>query len=295
MGGLSLVFSGQGMQHPQMLPWLDEQRIEGMPGWRRALEDPAWAARNANAQPLLTAVALAAWQDLAPLLPRPEAIAGYSVGELAAFAVAGVFDAQTAQTLAVQRAAAMDRCPSGGLVAVSNLAPDSIAILCTATGCHVAIENGFDAVVLGGPRDALLVMQAQAEAAGAHCTPLRVEVPSHTPAMRPAAEAFATLLASLPLHAPTLPLFSNASGARLWNAPQAAEALAAQIARTVRWAACMDQIHARRVTCVLEIGPGAALARLWNQRHPDVPARSVDEFRSVAAIVDWVARQTGHG
>ena len=295
MSGLALVFSGQGMQHPQMLPWLDEQRIVEMPGWRKALEDPAWAARNANAQPLLTAVSLAAWQDLVPLLPRPEAVAGYSVGELAAFAVAGVFDAQTARALAVQRAAAMDRCPAGGLVAVSGLAPDAIEALCTATACHVAIENGFDAVVLGGPREALAAMQTQAEAAGAHCTPLRVEVPSHTPAMQPAAEAFAALLAGLPLRAPTVPLFSNASGERLWNAPQAAHALAAQIARTVRWAACMDQIHARRVTCVLEIGPGAALARLWNQRHPDVPARSVDEFRSVAAIVAWVARQTRQG
>jgi [acyl-carrier-protein] S-malonyltransferase len=46
----------------------------------------------------------------------------------------------------------------------------------------------------------------------------------------------------------------------------------------------------RRVGCVLEIGPGAALARMWNQRFPDVPARSVDEFRSRSAIVDWVKR-----
>ncbi|MDY0746673.1 acyltransferase domain-containing protein [Paucibacter sp. R3-3] len=291
--GLAVVFSGQGMQHPQMLPWLDERRVADMPGWRKALEDPAWAARNANAQPLLTGLALAAWQDLAPLLPRPEAVAGYSVGELAAFAVAGVFEPSTAQALAVQRAAAMDRCPPGGLVAVTGLAPDAIAALCTTTGCHVAIENGFDTVVLGGPHASLAAMRAQAEVSGAHCTPLRVEVSSHTPAMQPAADAFATLLADLTLRAPTLPLFSNACGERLWNAPQAADALAAQIARTVRWATCMDQIQARRATCVLEIGPGGALARLWNQRHPGVQARSVDEFRSVAAVADWVARQIG--
>jgi len=290
--GLALVFSGQGMQHPQMLPWLDERRIADMPGWRQALEDPAWAARNTNAQPLLAGLALAAWQDLAPFLPRPEAVAGYSVGELAAFAVAGVFEPPVAQALAVQRAAAMDRCPPGGLVAVSGLAPDAIEALCAATNCHVAIENGFDAVVLGGPHEALAAVQARAEAAGAHCTPLRVEVPSHTPAMQPAAEAFATLLAGLPLQAPALPLFGNATGTRLWTTAQAATALAAQIARTVQWAACMDQIHARGVRCVLEIGPGAALARLWNQRHPHIPARSADEFRSVSAIADWVTKHT---
>jgi [acyl-carrier-protein] S-malonyltransferase len=65
-----------------------------------------------------------------------------------------------------------------------------------------------------------------------------------------------------------------------------------QIAQTVRWSACMDQIHMRRVGCVLEIGPGAALARMWNQRFPDVPARSVDEFRREASVVDWVQRHS---
>ena len=55
----------------------------------------------------------------------------------------------------------------------------------------------------------------------------------------------------------------------------------------------MDHIHSRHLGCVLEIGPGAALARMWNQRFPDVQARSVDEFRSVSAITDWVLRLGG--
>jgi [acyl-carrier-protein] S-malonyltransferase len=42
---------------------------------------------------------------------------------------------------------------------------------------------------------------------------------------------------------------------------------------------------------VLEVGPGAALASMWNRRFPDVPARSADEFRSADAVVDWVLRR----
>jgi [acyl-carrier-protein] S-malonyltransferase len=46
------------------------------------------------------------------------------------------------------------------------------------------------------------------------------------------------------------------------------------------------------VGCVLEIGPGAALARMWNQRYPDVPARSADEFHSLSAVVRWIERSS---
>ncbi|HMC16716.1 MAG TPA: ACP S-malonyltransferase, partial [Albitalea sp.] len=106
----ALVFSGQGTQHPAMLPWLGEDAIVrdmstrlGTTDWRSALADPAWAECNANAQMMLTGLALSAWHQLAPTLPSPSAIAGYSVGELASFSAAGVFDARTALELARRR------------------------------------------------------------------------------------------------------------------------------------------------------------------------------------------------
>jgi [acyl-carrier-protein] S-malonyltransferase len=40
---------------------------------------------------------------------------------------------------------------------------------------------------------------------------------------------------------------------------------------------------------VLEIGPGSALASMWNKRYPEVPARSVDEFRSERSVREWVS------
>jgi [acyl-carrier-protein] S-malonyltransferase len=50
----------------------------------------------------------------------------------------------------------------------------------------------------------------------------------------------------------------------------------------------MDAIAAQRVDAVLEIGPGQALARMWLERCGEIPARSVDDFRSAAAIVKWL-------
>ncbi|GKS97758.1 acyltransferase domain-containing protein [Acidovorax sp. SUPP3434] len=293
----ALVFSGQGMQHPDMLPWLADgapvravnERL-GVRDWRAALQDTDWAARNAHAQVLLTGLSLAAWDALSPLLPPPAAVAGYSVGELAAFSAAGVFDAGTALSLAQARAEAMDRCAAGhpgGLIGVSRMAPAAIDALVRDTGLAVAIRNGPDSVVLGGALAALDRAEALATAQGGHCTRLRVGVASHTPALQPAADAFRQVLEGTAFARPRTALFSNAAD-RIASVPQAREALAAQIARTVRWDECMDNLHARGVRCVVEVGPGQALAKMWNARYPGVPARACDEFRSAQALAAWV-------
>jgi [acyl-carrier-protein] S-malonyltransferase len=295
--GYALVFSGQGTQHAAMLPWLEDDDMVrslcerlGVSAWRRAAADDAWLQRNAVAQPLLTGLALAAWQQLAARLPPPAAVAGYSVGELAAFSAAGVFDAQTALELACRRAAAMDAAAAarpGRLMAVSHAGPHEIDAACADTGVSVAIRNGPAAVVLGGDVAALARAEHLLAAQGARCTHLRVGVASHTPSMQAAAAAFDGVLAAHTLAAPRWPLFSNAAD-RVRSAGDARHALTAQIASTVRWDECMDNLHARGVDCVLELGPGAALARLWNERYPGTPARCCDEFRSVQGIQAWL-------
>lgn len=300
--GYAVIFSGQGMQHAAMLPWLAEhdlvenmQRDLGISNWRMQLEDETWASSNTSAQVLLTGLHLAAWAQLSEALPPPAAVAGYSVGELASFAAAGVFDASFALGLAGTRARAMDQCAErapGSLLAVSGITSAQVETLCAESGCTIAIENDSHAFVLGGGITELGSAELKAQARGAKCTRLRVQVSSHTPSMHEAADAFALALNAQPLRTPQVPLFSN-MGERITNSPQAARALALQIEQTVRWSTCMDHIHARRIGCVLEIGPGAALARMWNQRFTDVPARSIDEFRSLSAIVNWVLRNSG--
>lgn len=295
----ALLFSGQGHQHPAMLPWLAADSIVhdmiarlGVEDWRGALADPAWAERNDHAQTLLTGLALAAWNQLAPLVAPPTAIAGHSVGELAAFSAAGVLEAEATLALAQQRAAAMDACAAqapGGLLAVTGLSRPRVQSLCVETGLALAIRNGPDSVILGGPSAALAQAQRTALLEGAQCTRLRVNVASHTPWMREAADRFARTLEGVAFQAPQVALFSNAAD-RIRDAASARSALAAQIATTVRWDECMDNVMARQVRCVLEIGPGQALARMWNQRYPTVPARACDEFRSAAAIAAWLVR-----
>lgn len=296
----ALVFSGQGLQHPDMLAWLARDELMATldanlgSDWRQRLAVPLEASHNRRAQVLLTATACAAWAQLQKWVEPPAFVAGYSVGELAAFAAAGVFDAHTAVDLAGHRAECMDAAAAAaaatGLVGVSGASHGGIDRLCASHDLDVAIRIDEGTAVLGGLRPSLNSATADAMSQGWRTTPLNVAMASHTRWMRPAAASFDQVLAGVALKRPALTLFTNALG-RVRDATGAKTALARQIAQTVAWADCLDAIAAHRVQAVLEIGPGAALARMWQERQADVPARSADEFRSAAAIVAWLKRQ----
>jgi [acyl-carrier-protein] S-malonyltransferase len=297
---LAVLFPGQGTQHPGMLPWLDAAGAEAlMPlvdalgaDWRARLDDPTWTQRNDVAQPLITGLCIVAWRVLGELLPAPAVVAGYSVGELAAFHAAGVFSARDAMTLAQRRAELMDASTHGvvtGLLALADASPGLVDELCRAHDLAVAIRFARDRVVVGGARSALAAAAVDALRAGATTTPLGLAIASHTPWMADAVEPFGTVLARVAFERPQIALIADHEAGLLWDADDLKRALALQLATTIRWDECMSAVAERGTTCVLEMGPGASLSRLWNARYPEVPARSVDEFSTPAAIAAWVA------
>lgn len=300
---LALLFPGQGTQHPQMLPWLEQAPEAAAPltamasligaDWRSRLSDPAWASSNAVAQPLLVGIELATWRCLAPRLPAPAVVAGYSVGELAACAAAGVFDAETALALSRLRADCMDQSVAGvdtGLLAVGDLPVDEIRAWAARHGLALAIRLGPDSAIVGGESACLRAAAQDPAVARGRLTPIAARVASHTAWMDEAAGAFARHLGSLTLHAPTTAIVCNFSGAATRRPAELMRCLGSQIASTVLWDTCMESIAERGVTCVLEVGPGATLAAQWKKSFPHIPVRSTDEFRSPQAVADWVAR-----
>jgi [acyl-carrier-protein] S-malonyltransferase len=261
------------------------------------------------------AVEVAAWACLKDHLPAPAVVAGYSVGELAAFSAAGVFDAatgpgvdgacaaggsalagaSTAVALSRLRAAAMDRSASGtstGLLAIRDVPAETIAACCERHGLAVAIRLGPDRAVVGGPAESLQRAMADPALAAGQVSRLAVQVASHTPWMQAAVADFAAQLRGLALQAPRVPLVSNFTGAAVpRSAEEAALCLSAQLASPVLWDACLEAVAERQPACVLEVGPGTTLATMWRASHPGIPVRSVDEFRSAEAVVAWVRRQ----
>ncbi len=298
----AVLFSGQGTQHPGMLPWLESHAasqptlkvMEGVLGtdWRHALQDARTRSPNAFAQPLIVGTSVAAWAALASQLGEPPvAVAGYSVGELAAFACAGVFTAEAALRLAVRRAAHMDAAVAGlqtGLLSVSGLHLEQV--LQSVRGLECAIHIGAGQGIYAGER-ALLLNAAQAlTQQGAVCKLLEISVASHSSWMASAAQAFARDLVSLDFARPRPAVVLNASGTSTRDPQTLRTALHTQIASTVQWAACMDTLAEQGVACVLEVGAGTTLSKMWNQRHPQIPARALEDFRDAAGAAGWVQK-----
>lgn len=123
--------------------------------------------------------------------------------------------------------------------------------------------------------------------------PVGVEVASHTPLMLDATAAFREPLARVPVQpapSPGTRLFSGIDGAMVLNGPADLDTLALQLSQPVQWAACLDACVEAGADAFLELGPGRALAEMAASAHPGLPARSVDEFKSVAGLGAWLAR-----
>jgi [acyl-carrier-protein] S-malonyltransferase len=303
----ALLFPGQGSQHAEMLRWLDAEphaaaALRGMcrrlgDDWRERMPTPAWLDSNAVAQVLVTGVCLAAWAALSARLSAPPAVvAGYSVGELAAYAAAGVFDVEQALALAVRRAAAMDAAGAGtptGLLSVSGMDEAAVLMRCADLALETAIRIDVAHVIVAGTLAALDEAERRLPPQGASCRRLGVALASHSSWMRPAAAAFSRALEPLSFLPVRCPIAVNAGGAATRDAAALKRALSRQIDHPVSWDACMDTVAERRVDRVLELGPGTALARMWRVRHPRIPVRSLEDFRDAAGAAAWLKRDTG--
>ena len=318
----AILCSGQGGQSLSMLDswqadplaqvarehWARWQAQQQAADWAQVLRQPESLFHNGVAQSVIVAYGVALWQALAAHLPAPALVAGYSVGELTAWHVAGSLDAAQVLAMVRVRAQLMDaQChqagpaDSGGattasgqvMLALTGLHAGSLPTLLAQYGAYLAIDNGAASVVLGGWRNDLLALAQAASALGARAQMLALQVASHTPLMQAAQLPWLQHLQAAHWQAPICPVLAGIDGQRISQASQVCTTLAQQISQTVRWAACMDALAQSNVDAVLELGPGSALARMMQARHPQLPCRSLADFRSLGGALQWLQRQLG--
>jgi [acyl-carrier-protein] S-malonyltransferase len=221
---------------------------------------------TAVTQPLVAALSLLAAEELARRvnLPADVPVAGHSVGELTAAAVAGVLTADEAVAFAAVRgremAAACVLEPTG-MSAVLGGDPDEVTAVLTKLGLVPANRNGAGQVVAAGPLEAL------AELAGnrpdrTRVTALPVAGAFHTRYMAPAEQALADHAATLTPKNPFRPLLSNADGRVVADGAEVLRRLVAQVTRPVRWDCCMVTLHTLGVTATVELPPAGTLSGL---------------------------------
>jgi [acyl-carrier-protein] S-malonyltransferase len=301
---LALLCPGQGAQHPAMFDRVRDNAAarDVLDGVSDVLGQDVFAAAgaearfdNALAQPLLCAASLAQWQALRAQLPTPGMVAGYSIGELAAHAIAGSIDTRSCLALAAQRASLMDAAsPAGaGMQAVLGLDRARVESLCVAHAVHVAIANGRDHFIVGGALTGLQALAEEARAAGAEIRPLPVAVPSHTPLLQAAVPAFAAALDAVDWQRPQLPVLAGIDARLVRDRAGMVHTLSAQLAQTIEWAQLMRQLFERGARVFLQLGPGTALARMVASAYPCCEVRAVEEFQHLDGAAAWVHSALG--
>ncbi|MEV4132253.1 acyltransferase domain-containing protein [Dactylosporangium sp. NPDC049742] len=299
---LAVLAPGQGSQKPGFLtPWLALPGAEARLRWWSVLAgvdlvhlgteaDADEIKDTAKTQPLLVAAALLAAEQL-PMYDTT-IVAGHSVGELAAAALAGVLSPETAVTLAAVRgremAAACALEPTG-MSAVLGGDPDEVIAAIDAAGLYPANRNGAGQVVAAGSLAGLEKLAA-APPARTRIITLQVAGAFHTPYMAPAEEALAAIAAGVPTAAPAKLLLSNRDGAVVEHGPSMLQRLVKQVTAPVRWDLCMTALADLGVTAVIELAPAGTLAGLVKRTIKGIEIVTVHTPDDLTAARDVITR-----
>ncbi|WP_094765396.1 ACP S-malonyltransferase [Luteococcus japonicus] len=309
---LAIVAPGQGAQTPGFLaPWLQlpsfAERLTAL-GEVAQLDLAAHGTTSdadtirdtAVAQPLLVASAIATAAELlgeAGADQRVGAVAGHSVGELAAAAIAGVLGEDEAITLVRERGRAMAEASAlrpTSMTAVIGGDRDEVLAAIEAAGLTPANNNGSGQIVAAGTVEQLEAFAEQAPKR-TRLFPLSVAGAFHTVHMEPAVAHLREVAATVEPRDASLALLSNRDGQVVTSGADYLERLINQVANPVRWDLCMATLAEQGITGMLELTPAGTLTgiakrnlkgvELFNLNTPD----QLDEARA------FVEQHAGNG
>ena len=274
---LAIVAPGQGAQSPGFLtPWVENPTFRERLVWLSAVSgldlvhygteaDADTIRDTAVAQPLLVASSLLAALELFPhpadAFERIGAVAGHSVGELAAAAGARVITAEQAMVLVRERGKAMAEASAAtptGMTAVLGGDREEVLAAIDKQGLTAANDNGPGQIVAAGTLEQLHAF-ADEPPGKARLMPLSVAGAFHTQHMEPAVGHLARLARSVSTHDPRTRVISNRDGKVVHDGRDVLARLVGQIASPVRWDLCMETMEDLGVTGILEMPPAGTL------------------------------------
>jgi [acyl-carrier-protein] S-malonyltransferase len=231
---------------------------------------------TAVTQPLIVALSLLAFQELGRRITLPDdlVVAGHSVGELAAAAMAGVLKADDAVALAAVRgremAAACALEPTG-MAAVMGGDRDEVVSWLAEFDLTAANQNGAGQIVAAGPLDALDKIVEATERPASKVIKLKVAGAFHTRFMAPARDALREKAKGIRVADPVRPLLSNADGQVVSDGNEVLGRLVAQVTSPVRWDLCMATMAAHGATAIVELPPAGTLTGLAKRELKGTP------------------------
>lgn len=302
---LVILAPGQGSQKPGfMSSWLElpifRTKLEEFSDAisldlikHGALSDEETIRDTAIAQPLIVSasIATAALLDTTNL----SGVAGHSVGEVAAAAIANVLTDTQAMQLVNVRAKAMAHAAASSevtsMAAVLGGEVETVIARLNELGLSAANYNGAGQIVAAGSKAGIDKLVAEGPA-GSKVIPLSVAGAFHTSYMLPAVSELESFTSSLSISNTQLSLWSNQSGQLVSDGNEFISLLVGQVANSVRWDLCMDSMVKAGVTAVIEVSPAGTLAGLAKRGMTGVEIVALKEPKDLEAAQDLLNRST---
>lgn len=286
---IAYVFPGQGSQKPGMGLRLHDESEAARAVFAQASEGAGRDLRTLlattddnnlrgtdNAQPALYVTSVAA---AAALGGTPDVLAGHSVGEFAALAVAGIVSVEDGARLVQTRGNLMARAGEevpGTMAAILGLDRDPLqAVLDGIDGVVViANDNCPGQLVISGEVAAVEAACVAAKEAGAkRALPLSVSGAFHSPLMEASAAEFRKALDTVEFR-PGRPVIANVTADVVTDPADWPELLERQLRSPVRWTETVRTMRRMGVTEAVELGIGEVLSGLFKRTEPEIATRS---------------------
>ena len=279
MGKTAFLFSGQGAQVPGMMQDIAEASAAAKQVFETAdavlgrdISGLTFSGTQEdlnlthNTQPCMIAAELAAYAALTEKGAKPDAVAGFSLGEYSALVAAGVLSAKDALKVIQIRADAMqDAVPvgQGAMAAVMKQDAETVKALCDEVDGYVIPVNYNcpGQIVVSGENDAVDRLMEIAKERKIRTVKLAVSAPFHCAMMSPASEKLAEAFKEITFGKTQLPCYSNVDAAPYREDADVAAQLCRQAKSPVLWEQTIRNMAADGVDTFVEVGPGTTLSK----------------------------------
>ena len=300
MGKVAFVFSGQGAQHVGM----GQDFYENVPAVKALYEaadqlragtidqcftgDGTALKQTENTQPCLYLADIAAAIALRENGITPDAVAGFSLGEIPALAFAGAYTPEDGFRIAVKRGACMAAASDpeiAGMAAIVRIPSEQAEEMAAKYDKVYPVNyNSPMQLVVSGDKEQLAALTADLKAVKGRAVPLAVSGAFHSPYMTPAVAPFAEALADFEVKLPEIPVYSNYTSQPYAGDPK--ELMCRQINNPVKWTQLIRNMAAEGFDTFIECGAGNTLQKLVSQILPDAKCYCVENAEGLAQTLE---------